>query len=46
MAIGESKALYFIGGNKYHFPVLPPEVLTFLEDDGLIPHMRKELEKE
>jgi 3-isopropylmalate/(R)-2-methylmalate dehydratase small subunit len=33
------------GGNEYHFPALPPEVLAILEDGGLIPHVRKELRK-
>jgi 3-isopropylmalate/(R)-2-methylmalate dehydratase small subunit len=33
------------GGNEYHFPALPPEVLAILEDGGLIPHVRKELGK-
>jgi len=32
-------------GNEYHFPALPAEVLAILEDGGLIPHVRKELEK-
>jgi len=33
-------------GNEYHFPVLPKEVLAILENGGLIPHVKKELEKE
>jgi len=32
-------------GNEYHFPALPVEVLSILEDGGLIPHVRKELGK-
>ena len=32
-------------GSEYHFPALPAEVLAILEDGGLIPHVRKELEK-
>ncbi len=32
-------------GNEYHFPALPKEVLSILEDGGLIPHVRKELGK-
>jgi len=32
-------------GNTYHFPALPVEVLSILEDGGLIPHVRKELGK-
>jgi len=32
-------------GNEYHFPALPVEVLAILQDGGLIPHVRKELEK-
>ena len=30
-------------GNEYHFLALPKEVLSILEDGGLIPHVRKEL---
>jgi 3-isopropylmalate/(R)-2-methylmalate dehydratase small subunit len=32
-------------GNEYHFPALPKEVLAILQDGGLIPHVRKSLEK-
>ena len=31
------------GGNEFHFPALPPEVLAILEDGGLIPHVKKVL---
>jgi len=30
-------------GNKYHFPALPKEVLSMLQDGGLIPHLKKAL---
>ena len=30
-------------GNEYHFPGLPREVLSILEDGGLIPHVKKVL---
>jgi len=33
-------------GNEYHFLALPKEVLSILEDGGLIPHVRKSLGKE
>ena len=32
-------------GNTYHFPALPVEVLSILDDGGLIQHVRKELGK-
>ncbi len=32
-------------GNEYRFPALPKEVLAILEDGGLIPHVRKELNR-
>jgi len=32
-------------GNAYHFPALLVEVLSILEDGGLIPHVRKEFGK-
>ncbi|NIA12265.1 MAG: 3-isopropylmalate dehydratase, partial [Nitrospiraceae bacterium] len=40
------KGIVIHAGNEYHFPALPPEVLAILKDGGLIPHVRKELEKE
>lgn len=33
-------------GNEYHFPALPKEVLAILKDGGLIPHVRKELDRD
>jgi hypothetical protein len=33
-------------GNEYHFPALLVEVLSILDDGGLIPHVRKSLGKE
>lgn len=32
-------------GNEYNFPALPKEVLAILKDGGLIPHVRKELNR-
>jgi len=31
-------------GNEYHFPALPKEVLAILEDGGLVPHVKKNLQ--
>jgi len=45
VSIDFEKGIVAHEGNTYHFPALPVEVLSILEDGGLIPHVRKELGK-
>ena len=45
VAINFEKGVALHEGNEHHFPALPVEVLSILEDGGLILHVRKELRK-
>ena len=45
VSIDFEKGIVTHEGNTYHFPALPVEVLAILKDGGLIPHVRKALEK-
>jgi len=45
VAINFEKGVALHEGNEHHFPALSVEVLSILEDGGLIPHARKSLEK-
>jgi len=43
LSIDFEKGVVLHEGNEHHFPALPREVLSILEDGGLIPHVRKQL---
>jgi len=45
VAINFENGIVHHEGNTYHFPALPVEVLSILQDGGLIPHVKKVLAK-
>jgi 3-isopropylmalate/(R)-2-methylmalate dehydratase small subunit len=45
VGIGFGRAIIIHEGRECHFPALPKEVLAILNDGGLIPHVKKLLEK-